>query len=64
MTPVERQIVLKLYNEACHGAGAQVRTSARHSLEAMICEAGESMKDVFDRYNLCMASYFASRPIS
>jgi hypothetical protein len=63
MTPTERQILRKLYNEACHGAGAQVRRSARASLEAMLAEAGVAMLEAFEDNGLCIAAYFASRPI-
>ena len=62
MTATENTIIRKLYNEACHGAGATVRKSARASLEAMLNETGETMLDVFERNNLCIHAYFASRP--
>lgn len=64
MTKIEMQIIRKLYNEACHGAGAQIRNVARASLENMLREAGQEMFTVFEENNLCISSYFASRPIS
>lgn len=63
MTRVEIEIVRRLYNEACHGAGAKIRNAARKSLESMCVEAGESLMEVFDKANLNMDNYFASRPI-
>ena len=63
MTQTEREIFRKLYNEACHGAGAKVRNSARASLEAMATEAGVTLADAMEQNGLCIHAYFASRPI-
>jgi hypothetical protein len=64
VTATEREILRRLYREACFGAGADVRRSARASLEAMVREAGTSLRAAFEEERLDLAAYFATRPIA
>ena len=64
MTDEDRAIIRDLYRTACHGAGAAPRWQARDRLERTLDEAGLDMARVFERLNLDLGAYFASRPIS
>jgi hypothetical protein len=52
-----------LYNQACHGAGAAVRSAARLELERRIAASGVEMAQFFAEEGWDLAAYFASRPI-
>jgi len=56
-----RATILRLYNTACHGFGAQPRSAARVELEAMF---EGPMYIFFSKYQLDLSAYFASRPIA
>lgn len=63
MTTTEHAIFRMLYQQACFGAGADVRRAARASMQAMLNEAGDTLRDAFERNNLDMSAYFATRPL-
>jgi len=63
MTAIERAIFRTLYREACFGAGAAIRRSARASMEEMIREAGVPFREAFESNCLDMTAYFATKPI-
>ena len=63
MTPIERTIFRTFYREACFGAGAAIRRSARASMEAMAREAGVPLREAFESNCLDMNAYFATKPI-
>lgn len=64
MSPTERAIFRILYQHACFGSGADVRNAARSSMEAMVKEAGETLRNAMALNNLDMVAYFATRPIT
>ena len=64
MTNTERAIFRSLYQQACFGAGADVRRAARASMEAMVKEADDTMRNALMSNCLDMATYFATKPIA
>lgn len=53
-----------LYRAACHGAGAAPRWAARDALEAYAESLGRPLGPLLEDQGLCLAGYFAARPIS
>ena len=61
---IDREELCRLYNEACHGAGAEPRQAARSHIEAIAERAGLRLGQLFDECGLDLTGYFASRPIN
>lgn len=63
MTINERASLRELYNDACHGAGADVRKEARRLIDMLLKQAKVTLRQAFEEERLDMTAYFASRPI-
>jgi len=64
MHALERDYFCKLYQQACHGAGAETRWEARHLIQKFLAQNDITLREVLESVGLDMNNYLASRPIS
>jgi hypothetical protein len=64
MHALERDYLRRLYLEACHGAGADLRWEARHLIQKWLNHNKVTLCEAFENVGLDMKNYLASRPIS
>jgi hypothetical protein len=64
MHALERDYFRKLYQQACHGAGAEPRWEARHLIQKFLNQNDITLREALENAGLDMKFYLASRPIS
>lgn len=64
MTTIERDRFRRLYQLACHGAGAEPRREARNLIAAFLRQHDITLREALEDAGLDVGAYFASAPIS
>lgn len=63
MSAIDLASLRRLYREACHGAGAEPRRTARAQIDEMLAHHRVTLREAFEIAGLDLSAYFASRPI-
>lgn len=64
MTTTERDRLRRLYQLACHGAGAEPRREARNLIAAFLRQHSITLAEALEDAGLDLGAYFATAPIS